>query len=226
MTRPVGPALTGFSPPPAPGPTVILGRYMQLERIDVAAHADDLFHACVGHDWIWDYIGVGPFSDFDEFRNWLASIETLKDPCFYAIRDQATGKVPGFASFMRIDPRNGVIEIGFIVMTPELQRTAASTEAISAMISWAFRNGYRRVEWKCDSLNAPSIAAAKRFGFSYEGTFRQHMIYKGHNRDTAWFAIIDSDWTALEQAHRRWLDPDNFDSAGRQKQSLSALTTP
>lgn len=224
MERPVGFALRDFQAPAPPGPQKMSGRYMQLERLDAQCHGPELQDALLGHDWVWDYIGVGPFADAQQLGDWISSVQSGADPYFYAIRDAATGKVAGFASYMRIEPKHGVIEIGFIVIAPCIQRTPAATEAISAMISWAFDHGYRRVEWKCDALNAPSIAAARRFGFQYEGTFRQHMIYKSRNRDTAWFAITDQDWPELRRAHAQWLDPTNFDAAGQQRTSLSSLT--
>ncbi|WP_104491799.1 GNAT family N-acetyltransferase [Paracoccus denitrificans] len=222
--RPTGPVVTGFTPPPAPGPDLIEGRHVLLERLDPDRHAEDLFAANQGQDWVWDYLGYGPFADLPAYRGWQAEMAAKSDPCFYALRDRATGKVGGLASFMRIDPANGVIEIGHIEIAPPMQRTPAATEAISLMIGWAFDAGYRRVEWKCDALNAPSRRTALRYGFAFEGIFRQHMIYKGRNRDTAWYAIIDRDWPRLAAAHRAWLAPGNFDAQGRQRQSLSALT--
>ena len=225
MDRPIGFALDDFQALPPPGPPLIAGQHMQLERLEAARHGADLFAALQGHDWVWDYMGSGPFADARAFDAWLGSVQDGTDPFFYAIRDRATGRAGGFASYLRIEPKHGVIEIGFIMIAPRLQRTPAATEAISAMISWAFEQGYRRVEWKCDALNAASMTAARRFGFVYEGTFRQHMIYKSRNRDTAWFAITDQDWPRLREAHRRWLDPANFDAEGRQRTSLSSLTT-
>lgn len=222
--RPTGPAVTGFAPPPAPGPARIEGRFVTLERLDPARHAEDLFAANQGQDWVWDYLGYGPFADLEAYRAWQAGMADSTDPLFYALRDRASGKVGGLASLMRIDRNHGVIEIGHIEIAPPMQQTPAATEAISLMIGWAFDAGYRRVEWKCDALNAPSRRAALRYGFAFEGIFRQHMIYKGRNRDTAWFAIIDSDWPRLAAAHAAWLAPENFDASGRQCQSLTSLT--
>lgn len=226
MERPIGYALDGFQTPPPPGPPSISGRYMRLERLTASRHGPDLFASLQGYDWVWDYMGSGPFDDAAAFEGWLTSIQDGADPFFYAIRDRATGKAGGFASYLRIEPKHGVIEIGFIMIAPRLQRSPAATEAVSAMISWAFEQGYRRVEWKCDALNAPSMRAARRLGFVYEGTFRQHMIYKSRNRDTAWFAITDQEWPGLRDAHQRWLHPANFDAGGRQRTSLSSLTAP
>lgn len=223
-SRPTGPEVVGFTPPPLPGPARIEGGHVLLERLDHRCHAGDLFAANQGQDWVWDYLGYGPFADLAAYRDWQAEMAAKRDPYFYALRDRVSGRVGGLAAFLRIDPANGVIEIGHIEIAPAMQRTPAATEAISLMIGWAFDAGYRRVEWKCDALNAPSRRAALRYGFTFEGIFRQHMIYKGRNRDTAWFAIIDRDWPRLAGAHRAWLAPGNFDAEGRQRQSLSALT--
>ncbi|WP_240200134.1 MULTISPECIES: GNAT family protein [Paracoccus] len=203
---------------------MIKGRHVVLERLDPHRHSEDMFAANQGQDWVWDYLGYGPFADLPSYRDWQAGMAAKVDPFFYALRDAATGEVGGLAAFLRIDPANGVIEIGHIEIAPLMQRTPAATEAISLMIGWAFGAGYRRVEWKCDALNAPSRRAALRYGFIFEGVFRQHMIYKGRNRDTAWYAIIDQDWPAVAHAHETWLAPENFDAQGRQRQSLSALT--
>ena len=224
--RPIGPLVTGFSAPSAPGPDRIEGRYVTLERLDPAHHAEDLFAANAGQDWVWDYMPYGPFADIAAYRDWQAAMAAKADPFFYALRDKATGQVGGLASYLRIEPANGVIEIGHIEIAPLLQQTAAATEAISLMIRWAFEAGYRRVEWKCNALNDPSRRAALRYGFSYEGTFRQHMITKGRNRDSAWYAILDGDWPDLARAHAEWLDPSNFDEKGRQRVSLARLTAP
>ncbi|AGT09508.1 GNAT family N-acetyltransferase [Paracoccus aminophilus] len=224
QARPIGAKLTDFTVPPAPGPEVIAGRYVALERLDPSRHADDLYAANAGQDWVWDYMGYGPFATLGAYRAWQAEAAAKADPCFYALRDLARERIGGLASYLRIDRNHGVIEIGHIEISPAMQRSPAATEAISLMIGWAFDHGYRRVEWKCDALNAPSMAAAKRYGFRYEGTFRQHMIYKGRNRDTAWWAIIDKDWPPLAKAHQSWLTPENFDADGRQKLRLSVLT--
>lgn len=222
--RPVGGVVAGFQTPSAPGPDVIPGIHVDLERLDPARHAEDLFQANAGHDWLWDYLGYGPFADLDGYRDWQRGMAVLSDPCFYAMRDRRSGKIGGLASYLRIDPGNGVIEIGHIQIAPVMQRSPAATEAISLMIGWAFAAGYRRVEWKCNALNAPSVAAAGRYGFRYEGTFRQHMVVRGRNRDTAWFAILDHEWPAMRRAHQLWLDPANFDAEGVQRQRLAELT--
>jgi RimJ/RimL family protein N-acetyltransferase len=163
----------------------------------------------------------GPFDSFDAYRRWLVAMTESNDPLFYAIVDNASGKAVGVAAYMRIDPANGVIEVGHLNFSPALQRTAAATEAMYLMMRRAFDElGYRRYEWKCDSLNAPSRSAAERLGFHYEGLFRQAIIYKNRSRDTAWFSIIDSEWPARKTAFERWLAPENFDAAGRQGRPL------
>lgn len=222
--RPLGDDLNDFTPPPAPGPVRIDGRFVRLERLDPDRHAEDLFTANQGGDEVWDYLGYGPFTRLQDYRDWQAAMALSPDPLFYAIRDLASDRVLGVASYLRIDPQNGVIEIGHIQMSPPLQRTAAASEALMGMVGWACGAGYRRVEWKCNALNAPSRRAAIRLGFAYEGTFRQHMISKGRNRDTAWFALIDRDWPALKGAYDAWLSPENFTPDGQQRQSLTDLT--
>lgn len=204
-----------------PGPEIIGGNYVALERLH-SDHTAGLFAAFQGDDALWDYMGYGPFPDLPAFRAWLEGAAAQPDPCFYAIRDAESGALGGVASFMRIDPANKVIEIGCITIAAGCQRTRASSEAIMRMIGWAFGAGYRRVEWKCNALNKASRQAATRYGFTYEGTFRQHMIVKGRNRDTAWFAITDGDWPRLSAAYEAWLQPGNFDADGRQRVALSA----
>jgi RimJ/RimL family protein N-acetyltransferase len=156
----------------------------------------------------------------------VRSVAGKDDPQFHAIVDRATGQAVGVASYLRIDPAAGSIEVGHINYSPLLQRTVAATETMYLMMRRAFELGYRRYEWKCNALNAPSRGAAQRLGFSYEGVFRQARVDKGRNRDTAWYAMIDTEWPALDQAFRRWLDPANFDEQGRQRTSLSELTAP
>lgn len=225
---PVGAPVPGWRPPPRPPRTPLAGRYSRLEPADPARHAADL-HAANARDAqgrMWVYMAYGPFASEAEYRQWLAASTSGDDPVFYAVIDAATGRAVGLASFLRIDPANGVIEVGHLAFSPALQRTAAATEAIYLMMRWVFESGYRRFEWKCNALNEPSRRAAQRFGFSYEGTFRQAVISKGRNRDTAWYAMIDSEWPALSAAYGRWLHPDNFDAAGRQRVPLGELTAP
>jgi RimJ/RimL family protein N-acetyltransferase len=223
----IGHDLTGWASPPFPEPRALVGRYCRLEPLDSARHARQLFEAQAedlsGERWTYSF--AGPFADFAAFEQWSRQAQVSRDPQFYAI--VVDGKAIGSASYLRIDPKHGVIEVGHIYFSPRLARTRAATEAMYLMMANAFALGYRRYEWKCDSCNLPSRAAATRFGFTYEGMFRQAIVNKGRNRDTTWFAIIDGDWKrGLEAAFQRWLDPANFDAAGRQKQSLSALTAP
>jgi RimJ/RimL family protein N-acetyltransferase len=221
----LGPKIT-FRPAQPPRREPLTGRYVRLEPVDPERHAADLFelsHGARGDPAIWIYMGYGPFADFVAFKSWVAERAASNDPLFYAVIDLATGKAAGMASFLRIVPADGVIETGHIWLTPILQRTRQATEAIFLMAKYAFDTlGNRRFEWKCNARNAPSRAAAKRFGFTFEGVFRQHMIVKGRNRDTAWYAMIDRDWPAIKAAFEAWLDPANFDAKGQQKKKLNA----
>lgn len=214
--------LVDFAPPPHPAARPI--RSAILEPLSADRHAADLFDAQAGHDGLWTWLPYGPFSDRTPHRDWVAGVAGRDDPFFFAVLDPATGRAAGHASFLRIDTGNGVIEIGHIMLTPAVQRGRIASAALMAMIGWAFDHGYRRVEWKCNALNGPSRRAALRLGFSHEGTFRNHMIVKGRNRDTAWFAITDADWQALAPVYAAWLDDGNFDAAGRQQCALSDLT--
>ncbi len=228
LGQPIGLPVTGWQPPPRPSRAPIAGRYCRLEPADAGRHAADL-HAANALDvdgGMWTYLPYGPFPGAEAYRNWLQSVAVGDDPLFYAVIDLATGKATGLASYLRIDPGSGVIEVGHLAFSPLLQRTPAATEAMFLMMRWAFESGYRRYEWKCNALNAPSRRAAMRLGFSYEGVFRQATITKGRNRDTAWYAAIDSEWPALEAAYRSWLAPANFDAGGRQRASLASLTAP
>ena len=228
LGQPVGVAVPGWQAPPRPPRAPIDGCYCRLEPADPARHAADLYAAnAVDADGrMWTYLPYGPFPSLEAYRDWLTSVSTGDDPLFFAIVDRATRKAAGIASYLRIDPNGGAIEVGHLAYSPLLQRTPAATEAMFLMMRWAFTAGYRRYEWKCNALNAPSRTAALRLGFSYEGVFRQATIVKGRNRDTAWYAAIDAEWPALEQAYVRWLAPDNFDGDGRQRLSLAALTAP
>ncbi|MAN55881.1 MAG: GNAT family N-acetyltransferase [Paracoccus sp.] len=220
---PRGPEVGDFTPPAAPAARMIDAGWVRLEPLS-SGHADALFDAYRGHDGLWDYIPDGPHPSREALWDWIAAGADKPDPVFLALVTPEDGQARGQAAFMRIDRFSGVIEIGFIVLSPVLQGSRAGSAALMAMIRWAFEAGYRRVEWKCDALNAPSRRAAHRLGFAFEGVFRQHMIVKGRNRDTAWFAIIDRDWPALRDAYDIWLSPGNFDAKGRQRQSLSRLT--
>jgi RimJ/RimL family protein N-acetyltransferase len=194
------------------------------EPLDVSRHGEDLFRNSIGADSTWDYLAYGPFADRDEFMRWLESRQPLADPLTFTIIDRAAGEARGLESLMRIDTANGVIEIGHIWLSPRLQRTRQATEAIYLLSRYVFEElGYRRYEWKCDSLNAASMRAAERYGFVFEGIFRQHMVIKDRNRDTAWYSILDAEWPSRRAAFEAWLAPGNFDSSGRQKRSLSDL---
>jgi RimJ/RimL family protein N-acetyltransferase len=196
--------------------------------VDVPTHAQSLYalsHARPEDAALWTYLAYGPFADQGAFEVWLGERARSEDPLFFAVIEQGSGKASGMASYLNIVPAMGCIEIGHIWFAPPLQRTRAATEAIYLMMRHVFDDlGYRRLEWKCNALNQASMRAARRFGFTYEGTFRQHMVVKGRNRDTAWFALLDREWPAVRAAFERWLAPENFDAAGIQRISLAALT--
>ena len=225
----IGHDVPGWVSPPFPERGVLTGRYCRVEPVDPAVHAGPLYEAqAEDRDGArWTYSFVGPFADFAAYEQWMIGAQTTRDPQHYAIVDAASGKAVGTASYLRIEPKHGVIEVGHIYFSPRRARTRAATEAMYLMMANAFALGYRRYEWKCDSCNLPSRAAATRFGFTYEGMFRQAIVNKGRNRDTTWFAIVDGDWQrGLQSAFQCWLDPSNFDAAGQQKRALSSLTAP
>ncbi|PVA11262.1 GNAT family N-acetyltransferase [Pelagivirga sediminicola] len=222
--RPRGPVVENWTVPPRPENIALEGRHVRLEPLDAETHAALLHPAFEGHDEVWTYMPVGPYASSAQFHRWMREMADSPDHVFVAIYDKDRGAYGGFASFLRIAPEAGSIEVGFIAMAPRLQRTIAATEAMYLMMKWAFEAGYRRYEWKCDALNLPSRRAAQRLGFSYEGIFRQATIVKGRNRDTAWFAAIDAEWPALNEAFQLWLNPANFDADGLQQSSLSDLT--
>jgi RimJ/RimL family protein N-acetyltransferase len=223
---PLGEPVPGWTPPPRPPREPLEGRYARIEPLDPERHAADLFAANRASDAIWRYLPYGPFDSLADYRAWVAESARSDDPLFHAVIDKATGRAAGVASYLRIAPEAGSIEVGHINYAPALQRTRAGTEAMVLLMRRAFALGYRRYEWKCDALNAPSRRLAQRLGLSFEGVFRQATVVKGRNRDTAWFAAIDKEWPALEAAFETWLAPENFDAEGRQRQSLSALTRP
>ena len=197
---------------------------MRLEPVDAARHAKSLFDASRDEPRIWDYLAYGPFESERVFTEWLRERAASDDPLFYAVVDLDSGTARGMASLMRIDPANGVIETGHIWFAPVLQRTRQATEAIYLLARHSFDDlGYRRFEWKCDSLNQPSRRAAERFGFVFEGVFRQHMVIKDRNRDTAWFSILDGEWPVVRAAFETWLAAANFDEHGRQRRSLAEV---
>jgi len=225
-TRPVGPIVDPLPAGHVPDMRPLFGRWVRLEHVSVKKHAKDLYDSFAANDPdgnVWTYMGYGPFGSFEAFSTWLADREAARDPWFYAFMVRQTGKPAGMGAFMRCDAVNGVIEIGHIWMSPGLQKTREATEAIYLMIRHCFDDlGVRRLEWKCDSLNKPSRRAAKRFGFRFEGIFRQHMIVKGRNRDTAWYALLDKDWHRVREAFETWLQPENFGKKGKQKAKLQA----
>jgi len=220
--RPVGPRVDA-TPARLPEPVTLPGRFGAVARLDTGRHAADLWQVLRGHDEVWTYMAYGPFPDQEAFSAWLAAREVLKDPYYYAILD-LEGRALGVATLMEIRPAMRVIEVGSIVYSPVLQRTALGTETQYLLARYAFETlGYRRYEWKCDSLNAPSRRAALRYGFAFEGILRQHMIAKGRSRDTAYFSMLDSEWPERKRNFERWLATDNFDGKGRQKLSLAAI---
>ena len=219
--------LSGWTPRPRPTAEVIEGRWCRLERLDPARHGDTLFEASAapGAEERFRYLYEPQPASRAEFDTWMERASAGDDPRFYAVIDGATGRAEGRQSLMRITPEHGVIEIGNILWGPAIARTRMATEALFLFARYAFDAlGYRRFEWKCNAANEPSRRAALRFGFSFEGVFRQHMVVKGKNRDTAWFAMTDRDWPAIRSGFERWLDPSNFDAGGRQRLSLAAVT--
>jgi len=214
--------LSTWTGAPAPQKEALSGRYVRLEPI-TAAHTRDLFDfsAAAGADERFRYMAELPPTSESEFGEWVARASDSTDPLFFAVVDQATGRAEGRQALMRIDAGNGVIEVGNIVWGPRLARTRGATEALFLLADYVFGLGYRRFEWKCNALNEPSRRAAARFGFTAEGVFRQHMVIKGANRDTAWFSMLDSEWPRLREAYLAWLAPENFDEAGQQRSALS-----
>lgn len=223
-TRDIRAAVPNWSARPVPAGEPMAGQYVRLERLDADAHAAEIFALNSLDDSIWEFLPYGPFSSAAQYHRWVRDITSLSDPFLFAIRSKQLEHWGGVAALMRINPESGSIEVGHICLSKPLQRTPAATEAIYLMMGWAFSNGYRRFEWKCDAANLPSRRAAQRFGFSFEGVFRQATVVKGRNRDTAWFAMIDSEWPALQAAFDAWLNPTNFASDGRQIESLGDLT--
>jgi RimJ/RimL family protein N-acetyltransferase len=226
LGQPIGHPVFGWSARPQPPRAPIEGRLCRLEPLDPARHAAEL-HACncqAKDARDWTYLPYGPFENLATYSAWADQAAAADDPLFYAIVDCTSGRAAGVASLMRIDPGNGVIEVGNIKYAPALQCTSAATEAMYLLMRRVFDElGYRRYEWKCDALNTSSRAAAVRLGFVFEGIFRQAVVYKGRNRDTAWFSIIDREWPALKIAYAQWLAADNFDAQGQQRRRLGDL---
>jgi RimJ/RimL family protein N-acetyltransferase len=229
LGQPIGAPLPDWSPRPFPPRTPTEGRFCRVEPLALEKHAAELFEANTddpsGRNWT--YLPYGPFATLELYRAWIEEMCARRDPQFHAIVDRESDRAVGVASLMRIDTTAGVIEVGGINYSPRLQRRPAATEAMYLLMRRVFDElKYRRYEWKCDALNAPSRAAAARLGFRYEGLFRQATVYKGRNRDTAWFSIIDSEWSLLRRAFECWLDPANFDGAGQQRQTLQSFRCP
>lgn len=226
LGQPVGVKLPGWSPRSPPPRTAMADRFCTVLPLDPARHAAQLFAAYADdvEGRLWTYLPRGPFASPVEYRAWAEQACRGDDPLTHAIIDNATGEAVGTAAYMRIEPAVGVIEVGSITYSPRLQRRPAGTEAMYLMMRRVFDElGYRRYEWKCNSLNLPSRTAAERLGFQYEGLFRQATITRGRNRDTAWFSVIDGEWPALRAAFEGWLDPANFDAEGQQRRSLASF---
>jgi RimJ/RimL family protein N-acetyltransferase len=225
LDQPIGFLVKDWQPPPLPSKDVLEGRFCHLEPLEIK-HAESLYASfsldTEGRNWT--YLPYGPFDSLASISSWIEKDCLGNDPLFFAIVERTSGKAIGVASYLRITPNSGSIEVGHINYSPLLQRTPAATEAMYLMMSKAFELGYRRYEWKCDTLNAPSRATAQRLGFSFEGIFRQATVVKGRNRDTAWYAITDADWIELKKAYLQWLSPANFNELGAQKLRLSNLT--
>lgn len=224
--QPIGPALPQWVCPLSPPRVAFEGQWCRLEPLDPERHGRELFGAHAGDVDArrWTYLPYGPFDTEASYLSWLRSVSAQTDPLFFSIVPRRTGHAAGLASYLRISPSSGSIEVGHLNYSAELQQTPAATEAMYLMMKAAFTLGYRRYEWKCDALHQRSRAAALRLGFAFEGVFRQALVYKGRSRDTAWFSIIDSEWPVLRQALEAWLAPANFDSEGMQKRRLFAFT--
>jgi RimJ/RimL family protein N-acetyltransferase len=226
MERKIGELLVNWNSPPTPKNLNLNGLHVSLNPISLEKHAIQLYNQYKQDKdgIIWDYMGVGPFQNFRQFEEWVKSIENKHDPYFVTITKNEDNIPYGLASYMRIKPQDSCIEVGNISYSPSLQNTTHATEAMYLMMNWAFDNGYRRYEWKCNSLNKKSRRAAQRLGFNFEGVFHQHMIVKGRNRDTAWFSITDNNWPKLKKCFDKYLDAQNFNLNKVQKISLSSLT--
>ncbi|MBI4275821.1 MAG: GNAT family N-acetyltransferase [Rhizobiales bacterium] len=223
--QPIGPLVTDPSQAPRPGPIALQGRYGRVERLDTKRHGRELWDAVKGQDHLWTYMSAyGPFANEAEFADWLASRVSLDDPYYYTIAEPS-GRAVGVFTLMEIKPAHRSIEVGHIVYSPALQRTPLGTEVQFLLACYVFETlRYRRYEWKCNSLNEPSRRAALRYGFTFEGILRQHMIAKNRNRDTAYYSMLDSEWPARKAAFERWLAPENFDSDGRQRSRLNTTS--
>lgn len=227
LGQPIGQAVPDWRGALSPSHEPLVGQHCKLAPLDPDLHASDLFTAFAedSDGRIWTYLPYGPFASQDEYTHWIKQNGLGDDPLFFAIIDKVSQRVTGVASYLRINPDQGVIEVGHLCYSPALSQTTAATEAMYLMMKRAFELGYRRYEWKCNALNQPSRNAALRLGFQFEGVHRNAVIIKGHNRDTAWFSVIDEEWPMLEQAFMRWLAKDNFDVQGKQKQTLTHFRT-
>jgi RimJ/RimL family protein N-acetyltransferase len=215
--------LSAWQPRPRPGRVTLAGSWCRLEPLDATRHGDSLFAASMapGAEQRFRYLPDTPL-DRPGFDAWLARAVASEDPLFYAVLDAVTGRCEGRQSLLNIIPAHGTVELGHILWGPAIARGRVATEAMFLAASYAFDElGYRRFEWKCNALNEPSVRAARRFGFTYEGTFRQHMVIKGQNRDSSWFSILDREWPAIRAAFEQWLAPDNFDGRGAQRRRLA-----
>ncbi len=224
--QPIGPEVPCWRARPRPRPAPMQGRLCRIEPLDPARHGAALHRAfnAPGSEGLWTYMAAGPFEQERDYLAWLEEVCADPGMVFHAIIDAATGRALGQAAYLRINPDHGVIEVGHIALSPPLQRTAMATEAMYLMLARVFDDlGYRRLEWKCDALNARSCRAAERLGFRHEGVFRQALIYKGRNRDTAWFSVLDREWPALKRAYQAWLSPENFDAEGQHRARLGDL---
>lgn len=224
FNQPIGEALQKYFVGDYPSVTVLQGRFCRLEKLSVDKHVDDLFEVYSSPLHYWTYLPLEPFNDKSVFMSYLTEIETSKDPYYFSIIDEQTQKAVGTFALMRIDPKNRVIEVGWVIYSPALQKTKIGTEAQFLLAKYVFENlKYRRYEWKCDSLNQASNCAAKRLGFCFEGTFRQAQVYKGRTRDTNWYSMLDCEWKSKKLRFQRWLSDDNFDVNGQQIMALSAI---
>ncbi|MGZ4682458.1 MAG: GNAT family N-acetyltransferase [Acidimicrobiales bacterium] len=222
LAQPIGPDVGAWSPPERPRAATLSGRWTRLEQLDLDRHGADLWRELSAdrEHRMWTYLPWGPFPDRPAFEAAVAATQDGRDLMFYAVVDPADGAAVGLMAYLRIDPEAGSIEVGAIMLSPRAQRTRLATEALFLLADHVFGLGYRRFEWKCDALNERSRRAAERFGFSYEGTFRQCTVYKHRSRDTAWFAMLDHEWPARRERYRAWLADANFDDQGRQRQRL------
>jgi RimJ/RimL family protein N-acetyltransferase len=228
LGQPIGFSVPNWQPAVRPSPKILEGRFCRLEPLDANKHATDIFAANAldleGRNWT--YLPYGPFDSISSYTSWIEKNCSNLDTIFFAILNRKTGMAVGIASYLRIDPTSGSIEVGHLNFSPLMQKSPIATEAMWLMMREAFTLGFRRYEWKCNALNIPSRSAAQRLGFSFEGVFRQATVIKGLNRDTAWYAAIDKEWPALNKAFQQWLSPSNFDEDGKQRVSLSQLTKP